>query len=484
MAFYTALRTSFSRRGASMCPKFMAAAVWGDQHLWRRCNCNWDVNLPRVLGVGIGCATSIYLLSKVSEREPKHLRRAQVATVPLSMFLKLLQSRLVNEVAYSETPPYGAIHFCAPTIGACMALLVPGSHDHIWSEIAKTDCVVAAVKEASKLQNLGIGFFMDLAGLAASIGALIYVWKEQASSSPVQPETVSVSFADVAGMEETKMELREVIQYLDDPESFDALGARPPRGVLLTGPSGTGKTLFAKAVAGETNLPFLYQSASSFVEIYVGQGAARVRQFFDLARARAPCIVFIDELDALGHQRDSGGQGCSEYTQTLNQLLCELDGMRDASETPWCFIGATNRYHALDSALVRPGRLDRIIHVPLPDLEARHACLIIHLKNIRHDTEWDLWPLAQDLAGWNGAEIANMVNEAALVAARRKDPLVLLSHLEEVRERAHGKRETEPTTPVASSDEHMVQFDWRMFQPFMEALLRAQTRNENIIYSQ
>lgn len=432
---------------------------------WNRRQGRWEIDVPRVIGLSIGCAASLYLAVKVSEREP--VRRAAVAAVPLTTFLKLLHAKSVKEVAYSETPPFGAIHFYAPAIGSCMSLLVPGSYDHLWSEVARSDCSVAAIQNISPLQKLGgVGFFFDLAGLLTSVGALLYMWKGSSTPSLEQARTSNVTFDQVAGMESTKVELREVIEYLSDPAAYDALGARPPRGVLLIGPSGTGKTLLAKAIAGESNVPFIYQSASSFVEIYVGQGAARVRSMFDLARAKAPCIIFIDELDAIGQERDSNGQGGSEYCQTLNQLLVELDGMQECE--PWCFIGATNRYHALDSALTRPGRLDRIINVPLPDLEARHACLKIRLKDIIHDPEMDLWCLAEEIRGWNGAEITNMVNEAALLAARRKEPMVQLSHLNEVRDSGHSKR-----TKTATSTDDATQFDWRALQPFFEAVSRG-----------
>jgi len=409
---------------------------------WNSHKRDWEVDFARILGISAGCAASFYLLSKANELENTLAKRGAVATVPLSMFLNLIKDKAVKTVKYSEAPPFGAVHYFMPSIGECKSLLVPGSFQHVWDEVAKANCTVEAIQDVSLMHSFLLDRFIDLLSIAATCTASWFFWRKRAEPMVEQPASTAVCFSDVAGMEETKSELQEIIQYLEDPLSFDALGARPPRGVLLAGPSGTGKTLLAKAVAGESNVPFLYQSASSFVEIFVGQGAARVREFFDKARAQAPCIIFLDELDALGQHRDSGENSNHEYCQTLNQLLCELDGMRDNSDAALCFIGATNRLHALDQALIRPGRIDRIIHVPLPDLEARQGCLEVHLRKIRKSAneDWDLRHIAQDLEGWNGAEIANLVNEAALVAARSKAPEVQIRHIEEVKNRTNRKR--------------------------------------------
>jgi len=443
---------------------------------WNNHKRDWEVDFARILGISAGCAATFYLISKANELENTLAKRITIATVPLSMFLNLVKENAVKSVKYSEAPPFGAVHYFMPSIGECKSLLVPGSFQHVWDEVAKANCSVEAIQDVSLMQSFIVDRLIDLLSIAASCAATWFLWRKRAEPNMVeQPATTTVSFSDVAGMEETKHELREIIQFLEDPLSFDALGARPPRGVLLAGPSGTGKTLLAKAVAGESKVPFIYQSASSFVEIFVGQGASRVREFFEKARAQAPCIIFIDELDALGQKRDSGENSNHEYCQTLNQLLCELDGMRDNSDVALCFIGATNRLQALDSALIRPGRIDRIIHVPLPDLEARQGCLEVHLRKITTSTDedWDLRRIAKDLEGWNGAEIANLVNEAALVAARSKANAVHIRHIEEVKNRHNSQREASNSDNRSSTQQGTEERERANLAMLFEPLVRA-----------
>src|SRR6187431_864698 len=227
-----------------------------------------------------------------------------------------------------------------------------------------------------------------------------------------------VTFKDVAGVDEPKEELQEIIEFLKDPQKFQKLGGKIPKGVLMMGPPGTGKTLLAKAVAGEANVPFFSISGSDFVEMFVGVGASRVRDLFEQGKKSAPCIIFIDEIDAVGRHRGAGlGGGHDEREQTLNQLLVEMDGF-DTQEGV-IIIAATNRPDVLDPALLRPGRFDRQITVSLPDVKGREEILKVHSRKVKMAEEVDLAVIARGTPGYSGAELANVINEAALLAARR-----------------------------------------------------------------
>jgi cell division protease FtsH len=243
-----------------------------------------------------------------------------------------------------------------------------------------------------------------------------------------------VTFADVAGCDEAKEEVSEIVDFLRDPTKFQNLGGRIPRGVLLLGSPGTGKTLLAKAIAGEANVPFFSISGSDFVEMFVGVGAARVRDMFEQAKKQAPCIVFIDEIDAVGRQRGAGlGGGNDEREQTLNALLVEMDGFEGASGV--IVIAATNRPDVLDSALLRPGRFDRQVVVPLPDIRGREQILMVHMRKvpIAPDVKADI--LARGTPGMSGADLANLVNEAALFAARRSKRFVEMDDFEAAKDK-------------------------------------------------
>jgi len=249
-----------------------------------------------------------------------------------------------------------------------------------------------------------------------------------------------VTFADVAGCDEAKEEVSEVVEFLKDPKKFTRMGGRIPKGILMVGPPGTGKTLLAKAVAGEADVPFFSISGSDFVEMFVGVGASRVRDMFEQGRKNAPCLIFIDEIDAVGRQRGAGlGGGNDEREQTLNSLLVEMDGF-DANEGV-IIIAATNRPDVLDSALLRPGRFDRQIYVDLPDLNGREQILRVHARKISLADNVDLTVIARGTPGLSGAELANLLNEAALLASRRNKKKVEMIDVDDAREKVQFGRE-------------------------------------------
>jgi cell division protease FtsH len=259
-----------------------------------------------------------------------------------------------------------------------------------------------------------------------------------------------VTFADVAGIDEAREELQEIVEYLKDPGKFARLGGKIPKGALLVGPPGTGKTLLARAIAGEAGVPFFTISGSDFVEMFVGVGASRVRDMFDQAKKSAPCIVFIDEIDAVGRHRGAGlGNGNDEREQTLNQLLVEMDGF-EANEGI-IIIAATNRPDVLDPALLRPGRFDRQVVVPRPDIDGREQILSVHMKKVPLAPDVDARVIARGTPGFSGADLANLVNEAALLAARKGKRLVAMQEFEEAKDKV--MMGTERKSMVMTEDE-------------------------------
>ena len=279
---------------------------------------------------------------------------------------------------------------------------------------------------------IAIGQYMSkkLADKAGGAGSLAFGIGKSNAKVYVQ-STQGIKFADVAGEDEAKENLQEIVNYLHDPTRYQNIGAHMPKGVLLVGPPGTGKTMLAKAVAGESNVPFFSMSGSEFVEMFVGMGASKVRDLFSQAKEKAPCIVFIDEIDAIGQKRSGGGQygGNDEREQTLNQLLTEMDGFEDNSGV--IILAATNRPESLDPALTRPGRFDRRVPVELPDLKGREAILRVHANKIKLAEDVDFGVVARMASGASGAELANIVNEAALRAVRDNRKLVTQADLEE-----------------------------------------------------
>ncbi len=247
-------------------------------------------------------------------------------------------------------------------------------------------------------------------------------------------DQIKTTFADVAGVDEAKEEVQELVQFLRDPSKFQRLGGQIPRGVLMVGPPGTGKTLLAKAIAGEAKVPFFSISGSDFVEMFVGVGASRVRDMFDQAKKQAPCIIFIDEIDAVGRHRGGGhGGGHDEREQTLNQLLVEMDGFEGNDGV--IIIAATNRADVLDRALLRPGRFDRQVYVGLPDIRGREQILKVHMRKVPLDERVSASVIARGTPGFSGAELANLVNEAALTAARGNKRLVTMEDFEKARDK-------------------------------------------------
>src|SRR5438034_700084 len=243
-----------------------------------------------------------------------------------------------------------------------------------------------------------------------------------------------VTFEDVAGIDEAKAELEEIVDFLKDPQKFQRLGGKIPKGCLLVGPPGTGKTLLARAIAGEANVPFFTISGSDFVEMFVGVGASRVRDMFEQAKKNAPCIVFIDEIDAVGRHRGAGlGGGNDEREQTLNQLLVEMDGF-EANEGI-ILIAATNRPDVLDPALLRPGRFDRQVIVPNPDVVGRGQFLNVHMRKVPLAPDVNLRTIARGTPGFSGADLANLINEAALMAARRNKRMVTQAEFEDAKDK-------------------------------------------------
>ena len=278
---------------------------------------------------------------------------------------------------------------------------------------------------------IGIGQYMSRKLMnRASGGADSMIFGMGKSNAKVYVKSSEgIRFSDVAGEDEAKENLSEIVDYLHNPAKYREIGASMPKGILLVGPPGTGKTMLAKAVAGESNVPFFSMSGSEFVEMFVGMGASKVRDLFKQAKEKAPCIVFIDEIDAIGQKRDGRVGGNDEREQTLNQLLTEMDGFE--SNNGVIILAATNRLESLDPALTRPGRFDRRVPVELPDLKGREEILKVHAKKVKLDESVDFSAIARMASGASGAELANIVNEAALRAVRENRSYVTQADLEE-----------------------------------------------------
>jgi cell division protease FtsH len=316
------------------------------------------------------------------------------------------------------------------------------------SDLLKNNVIVDAKPEEK--QSMLMSVFISWFPMILLIGVWIFFMKQmqgggkgggpfsfgKSKARQLDKTTNKTTFADVAGCDEAKEEVTEIVDFLKDPNKFHKLGGRIPRGVLMVGPPGTGKTLLARAIAGEAKVPFYTISGSDFVEMFVGVGAARVRDMFEQAKKSSPCIVFIDEIDAVGRHRGAGmGGGNDEREQTLNQLLVEMDGFEANSGV--IVIAATNRADVLDKALLRPGRFDRQVAVSLPDIKGREQILNVHMRKIPSDVDVDAGILARGTPGFSGADLANLVNEAALFAARRTHRTVTMQDFEDAKDKIY-----------------------------------------------
>jgi len=317
---------------------------------------------------------------------------------------------------------------------------------HMIDELLQNGVKIKVAKPAS--QSTFMQIFISWAPMLLLIAVWIYFMrKQQAGGGPggqmgfgksraklMEEDQVKVGFNDVAGVEEAKEDVTEMVDFLKDPSKYEFLGGKIPRGVLMVGPPGTGKTLLARAIAGEANVPFFSISGSDFVEMFVGVGASRVRDMFEQAKKRAPCIIFIDEIDAVGRHRGSGmGGGNDEREQTLNQLLVEMDGF--SGNEGIIVIAATNRADVLDNALLRPGRFDRQVTVNLPDIKGREQILQVHAQKIPLADDVNMNDLARGTPGFSGAELANLLNEGALLAARNNKRIVSMNDLDKARDK-------------------------------------------------
>ena len=361
--------------------------------------------------------------------------QTKVQSVPYTTFLKLVES---NQVSASEIKEQSQINFSL-TDGTTAKTRIPYFDDSLITTLKAHNVeVTGVVQEISLLQVLlqllpwliFIIFTVMLYRQSSGLNGKMMSNLGKSKAKEYVDSDVKTTFADVAGQVEAKYELEEVVEFLKHPDHFTKVGAKIPRGVLLVGPPGTGKTLLAKAVAGESGVSFFHTSGSDFVEMFVGMGAARVRDLFEQARKHSPCILFIDELDAVGRTRGGGlGGGNDEREQTLNQILVEMDGFE--TTTGVIVMAATNRPDVLDPALLRPGRFDRQVVVDLPDIEEREAILRIHCKPVKLEADVDLKRLARGTAGTSGADLANLINEAALFAARENKLTVSMDDMEQ-----------------------------------------------------
>ena len=395
------------------------------------------------------------------------LRAPVTVDIPMSQFLVLVREGKVLRVSLGEREIQGVLKpgaLPAPPAGPSEKLrkLLGAEHGPIVFTTARIpatdDYQVVRELEAAKVEFSGrieSTFWRDLISWVVPLVLMAALWvflMRRMGGGPTQAlsfgrskakiydrKELKTTFADVAGVEEAKTELMEVVDFLKNPKKYQRLGGRIPKGVLLVGPPGTGKTLLARAVAGEADVPFFFLSGSEFVEMFVGVGASRVRDLFEQAKEKAPCIVFIDELDAIGKTRAGNTgflSGHDEREQTLNQLLAEMDGF-DSSKGV-IIMAATNRPEVLDAALLRAGRFDRQVVVDKPDVRGREAILRVHARNVRLAPSVDLQVLAARTPGMAGADLANIINEAALLAARKGKDAVEMADLEEAVDRVVG----------------------------------------------
>ena len=363
--------------------------------------------------------------------------RSSAPERPYSEFKGLVTSR---NVVFADIKDASIIEYTTND-GSVYRTRIPYRDDGLMTALEQNNVVI----KGSERENSWLLILLQFVPYLVFIGLMVMVMRSASAGGQMSQfgkslakqfneKDVKTKFKDVAGQKEAKYELEEVVDFLKNPTAFTEIGAKIPRGVLLVGPPGTGKTLIAKAVAGEAGVSFFHTSGSDFVEMFVGMGAARVRDLFDQGRKHAPCILFIDEIDAVGRSRGSGlGGGHDEREQTLNQILVEMDGFDTG--TGVIVIAATNRADVLDPALLRPGRFDRQVAITLPDIDEREEILKIHAAKVKMDKSVDLRKIARATPGASGADLANLVNEAALYATRDKRKVVELKDFENARDK-------------------------------------------------
>jgi cell division protease FtsH len=395
------------------------------------------LNNLRNLALWIVIALLLVFLFNLFQGTSPHPAATQIS---YSKFNEDVLSGQVRKVTFQGDKVTGEL-----TSGQAFTTTVPNNDSTLWptlKEHSVDTSVVPADENVPWFLNLLVNWFPML----AIFGVWIFFLRQMQSGGGkamgfgksraklLTERSGRVTFEDVAGVDEAKDDLKEIVDFLRDPQKFQRLGGRIPKGVLLVGPPGTGKTLLARAIAGEANVPFFTISGSDFVEMFVGVGASRVRDMFEQAKKNSPCIVFIDEIDAVGRHRGAGlGGGNDEREQTLNQLLVEMDGF-EANESV-ILIAATNRPDVLDPALLRPGRFDRHVVVPNPDLAGREKILRVHLRKVPLAPDVDPRVIARGTPGFSGADLANLVNEGALLAARRGKRVVTMGELEDAKDK-------------------------------------------------
>ena len=365
-------------------------------------------------------------------------------TVAYSTFLNDIRTNTLKDVDMKSNSETISV---TKKDGTKYQTVMPMYDRDLLADLSKTDATVTGQPEERR--NVFVQLLISSFPIIILIGFWVFYMRQmqggggkgafsfgKSKAKMLTADQVKTTFADVAGCDEAKEEVGEVVDFLRDPSKFQKLGGRIPKGILMVGPPGTGKTLLAKAIAGEAKVPFFTMAGSDFVEMFVGVGASRVRDMFEQAKKNAPCIIFIDEIDAVGRQRGAGlGGGNDEREQTLNQLLVEMDGFE--SNQTVIVIAATNRPDVLDPALQRPGRFDRQVVVPLPDIRGREQILKVHAKKVPLDASVDLTSLARGTPGFSGADLANLVNEAALFAGRRNKVKVDQSDFEDAKDKIY-----------------------------------------------
>ncbi|MDV7339118.1 ATP-dependent zinc metalloprotease FtsH [Terasakiella sp. A23] len=409
------------------------------------------MNFSRNLALWVIIALLIFALFNLFQSSNPQMDQS---TVPFSDFIEAVESGNVQDVVIQDNTVTGTYRD-----GRKFHSYTPNDPDLIATLRDKDVKITAVPKDDSvSLFSILISWFPML----LLIGVWIFFMRQmqggggkamgfgKSKARQLTEKQGRVTFEDVAGIEEAKQELEEVVEFLKDPSKFQRLGGKIPKGCLLVGPPGTGKTLLARAVAGEANVPFFTISGSDFVEMFVGVGASRVRDMFEQGKKNAPCIIFIDEIDAVGRHRGAGlGGGNDEREQTLNQLLVEMDGFSDNEGV--ILVAATNRPDVLDPALLRPGRFDRQVVVPNPDINGREMILEVHMKKVPLGPDVDAHTIARGTPGFSGADLANLVNEAALLAARRNKRLVTMSEFEDAKDKV--MMGSERKSMVMSEDE-------------------------------